>query len=212
VGLHHDSRQPRSLRVRLLLWYGTLLAVALGSFVVLILFLATDAIGQSVDSAIRAEARIALLDMSRELSPTPPYWPIQLSLPVIDTYRDPGIVEELLLLARADAHVDTPSEAHKLDPTGEQGTRKGSIVELDHAVLQLVRQLRRRLNIEGSILKLEIGHIEPVRVRGDEESLRRVTLILLDNALKYTPSTGGGGGARHRLLRASRRTSGAPCA
>jgi two-component system, OmpR family, sensor kinase len=96
VGLHHDSRQPRSLRVRLLLWYGTLLAVALGSFVVLILFLATDAIGQSVDSAIRAEARIALLDMSRELSPTPPYWPIQLSLPVIDTYRDPGIVVEVV--------------------------------------------------------------------------------------------------------------------
>jgi two-component system, OmpR family, sensor kinase len=129
-----------------------------------------------------------------------------------ETLRLAELVEELLLLARADAHVDTPSEAHKLDPTGEQGTRKGSIVELDHAVLQLVRQLRRRLNIEGSILKLEIGHIEPVRVRGDEESLRRVTLILLDNALKYTPSTGGGGGARHRLLRASRRTSGAPCA
>ncbi len=50
-----------------------------------------------------------------------------------------------------------------------------------------MRQLRRRLSVEGSKLKLEIGHIEPVRVRGDEESLRRVTLILLDNAIKYTP-------------------------
>src|SRR5207249_180912 len=70
------------------------------------------------------------------------------------------------------------------------------IVELDHAVLQLVRQLRRRLSIEGSTLRLEIGHIEPVRVQGDEESLRRVTLILLDNALKYTPSSGEDGMGR----------------
>jgi two-component system, OmpR family, sensor kinase len=425
VGLQSNSRQPRSLRVRLLLWYGTLLAVALSSFAVLILFLATDAISQSVDSAIRAEARIALLDVSRELSPTPPYWPVQLSLPVIDTYRDPGIVvevvdtqgharypstnettrsipisadttqalftgqtvwysatigsehvrveavpirapvadgissgaapivggllvakslsdvdatlfllqtllllvglitlvgaligswivatrvlrplagivatartiaastargtrlgnlsqrvpqaggrdemaqvvetfnemlaslesathaqrrfvadashelraplttmqgnlaflqrhldelppeerrsmlsdahgetlrlaelvEELLLLARADAHVDTPPEAHELDAMSVEGTQKRPIVELDHAVLQLVRQLRRRLSMEGATLKLEIGHIEPMRVRGDEESLRRVILILLDNALKYTPSNGEG--------------------
>ncbi|MEO6893023.1 MAG: sensor histidine kinase, partial [Ktedonobacteraceae bacterium] len=46
---------------------------------------------------------------------------------------------------------------------------------------------RRRLDGEGSTLQLEVGHIEPVRVRGDEESLRRVLLILLDNAMKYTP-------------------------
>jgi two-component system, OmpR family, sensor kinase len=51
----------------------------------------------------------------------------------------------------------------------------------------LVRQLRRRLGVEGSKLLLEIGKISPVRVHGDEESLRRVLLILLDNAIKYTP-------------------------
>jgi two-component system, OmpR family, sensor kinase len=418
---HHNSGQPRSLRLRLLLWYGILLAVALGFFAVLVLILARDAVGQSVDSAVHAETRIALLDVSRELSPTSPYWPVRLSLPIIDTYRDPGIVvevvdtrgdlrypstidmtrripisgdttqalftgqtvwysttiggehvrveaipirapvadgissgvapivggllvakslsdvdttlfllqtllllvglatlvgaligswiiatrvlhplagivaaartiaastargtrlgnlsqrvpqprgrdemvqvvetinemlaslesathaqrrfvadashelraplttiqgnlaflqrhldelppeerrsmlsdahgetlrlaelvEELLLLARADANVDTPSEAHELNTTSVEGRRKRPVVELDHAVLQLVRQLRRRLSIEGSTLKLEIGHIEPMRVRGDEESLRRVMLILLDNALKYTPS------------------------
>lgn len=48
--------------------------------------------------------------------------------------------------------------------------------------------------MEGSTLQLEIGHIEPVRVRGDEESLRRVALILLDNAIKYTPSSEDGRG------------------
>lgn len=432
-----ERNGPRSLRLRLMLWYGTLLVVALGFFAILILVLTTDAINQSVDSAVRAEAHIASLDVTRELSPTPPYWPAQLSLPAIDTYHEPGIVvevgdaqghirypttiganrttpmsdatrqavlagqtpwytttvdgehvrveaqpiytptaqtsanasdttattvngsgtpagsgpvigmllvakslsdvdatlfllhsllllvglatlagtliaswviatrvlqpltgivvtaraiaastvrgtrlgnlskrvrrsggrdemaqvvdtfnemldslesatqvqrrfvadashelraplttiqgnlaflqrhldelppeerrtmlsdaheetlrlaqlvEQLLLLARADANVDTVAEAYELGPGTEESTRKMPLVELDHAVLQLVRQLRRRLSMEGSTLKLEIGHIEPVRVRGDEESLRRVALILLDNAIKYTPT------------------------
>jgi signal transduction histidine kinase len=69
-------------------------------------------------------------------------------------------------------------------------------VELDHEVLQLVRQLRRRLAMEGSTLQLEIGHIEPVRVHGEEESLRRIALILLDNAIKYTPSSSEDGRGR----------------
>jgi two-component system, OmpR family, sensor kinase len=76
-----------------------------------------------------------------------------------------------------------------MEITSKESARNAPPVELDHAVLQLVRQLRRRLSMEGSTLKLEIGHIEPVRVHGDEESLRRVALILLDNALKYTPAS-----------------------
>lgn len=103
-----------------------------------------------------------------------------------ETLRLAELVEELLLLARADASGD---DRHDTRPV-EERSRSAPPVELDRAVLQLVRQLRKRLDIEGSPLKLEIGHIEPVRVRGDEESLRRVTLILLDNALKYTPMRG----------------------
>ena len=104
-----------------------------------------------------------------------------------ETLRLAGLVEELLLLARADASVETLPGAHAVEIAAEERTRSAPPVELDRAVLQLVRQLRRRLSVEGSKLKLEVGHIEPVRVRGDEESLRRVTLILLDNAIKYTP-------------------------
>ena len=416
---------PRSLRLRLLLWYGSLIAVALGFFALLFLLLTTDAIDASVNSALRAEARVAMLDALGDLSAASPYWPGQLSMRVVDTYRDPGVavevmdtrgqvrylstsgariplsnetsrsilagqapvlydanvdgqhvrvealpirapvngvsgnasgvpagngpvigallvakslsdvdttmlllhalllvsglatllgtlvaswiiatrvlrplselattarsiatstargtrlgslsqrvpqprgrdemalvveavnemlaslesatqaqrrfvadashelraplttiqgnlaflqrhfdelpreerrtmlidahqetlrltelVEELLLLARADASSDTPRETHMLENTAEERLRSAPPVELDRAVLQLVRQLRKRLEVEGSPLKLEVGHIEPVRVRGDEESLRRVTLILLDNALKYTP-------------------------
>jgi len=104
-----------------------------------------------------------------------------------ETLRLAELVEELLLLARADASVDTSFVAQAEETVAEESTRHESPVELDRVVLQLVRQLRRRLGVEGSKLKLEIGHIEPVRVRGDEESLRRITLILLDNAIKYTP-------------------------
>ena len=417
-----DQRRPRSLRLRLMLWYGTLLVMALGFFGTLFLVLTIEAINQSVDSAVHAETRVASLDVARELSPTPPYWPARLSLPTIDTFREqevvveivdtrgnmrypaatgtgrsipissdttrtvlagqtiwytttisgehvrveaspiyapavnasgtsPGsrpvigmllvakslsdvdatlfslqtllvltglvtlvgtligswiiatrvlrplagivataraiaastargtrlgnlrqrvsrprghdemaqvvdtfnemlaflesasqtqrrfvddashelraplttirgnlaflqrhlnelppeersamladvheealrlakLVEELLLLARADANQDTSLETHETGITAEGSIQHEPTVELDHEVLQLVRQLRRRLSTEGSQLKLEIGHIEPVRVRGDEESLRRVALILLDNALKYTP-------------------------
>src|SRR2546422_8296879 len=104
-----------------------------------------------------------------------------------ETLRLAELVEELLLLARADASLDTTLGAQAVETAAEESTRSAPPVELDRAVLQLVRQLRRRLGIEGSKLRLEVGHIEPVRVRGDEESLRRVTLILLDNAIKYTP-------------------------
>src|SRR5579885_1304196 len=405
------QRQPRSLRLRLMLWYGALLAVALGFFGLLVLTLATDALNQSVMSAISAEARIASLDVKRELLPNPPYWPNRLALNTVDTYREPGIaievedvqghehyrtvasqdiplsadtrravisgqapvwykttiggervqveilpvyaptssdsapvigfllvakslsdvsstllllqslllfaglatlggtlvaswliasrvlrplagivttaraivastargtrlgnlnqrvprpsgrdelalvvdtfnemlaslesattaqrrfvadashelraplttiqgnlaflqrhydelppeerrtmladayeetlrlaklVEELLLLARADASTNTLAEAQTTEARQAE-----ELIELDHVALQLVRQLRRRLAVEGSLLKLELGHVEPLRVHGDEETLRRLMLILLDNAIKYTPT------------------------
>ncbi len=425
---------PSSLRLRLILWYGSLIAVALGFFALLFLLLTTDAIDASVNSALRTEARVAMLDVLGDLSAAPPYWPGQLTMRVVDAYRDPGVVvevldakaqvhylstsdthipfsnettrtvlagqpsvlydtvvdgqhvrvealpirapvhgvsgnangvpmgngpvigvllvakslsdvdattlllralllisgvatlagtliaswligtrvlrplsqlvatarsiaastargtrlgnlsqrvpqprgrdemtqvvetfnemlaslesatqiqrrfvadashelraplttiqgnlaflqrhleelpleerrtmladvhgetlrlvelvEELLLLARADASADTPPAAQAVEATTEERIRSAPPVELDRVVLQLVRQLRRRLDVEGSKLRLEVGHIEPVRVRGDEESLRRVTLILLDNAIKYTPMRGEEGASR----------------
>ncbi len=430
-----DRGRPRSLRLRLVLWYGALLAGALGLFVVLVLVLAMNAISQSVDGDVQAEARIASLDISRSLSAIPPYWPPELSLNVIDIYGDPGIVvevldtqghvhyysangkdalvpisagttraalagqitwftaitanervrvevlpvrvpirgassnvdearggqadiigmlvvaksmddvddtffllrtllfiaglvillgalvggwaiatrvlhplaeivltartiaatargtriaglsqrvrrppgrdemtqvvdtfnemlaalekvtsaqrrfvadashelraplttiqgnlafflrhvdelpteerrtmltdayeetlqlarlvEDLLLLARTDASAEMPiAVRERTDQAVADNTQQQSLLELDHIVLHLVRQLSRRLSIEGSRLKLEVGRIEPVRVRGDEESLRRIMLILLDNAIKYT-STIDEAGAGH---------------
>src|SRR5215472_16416934 len=82
------QRKPRSLRLRLMLWYGTLLAISFGFFATFFLVLTTNAITQSVDSAVRAEAGIATLDIQRNLLPTPPYLPGKLSLLTIDTDRD----------------------------------------------------------------------------------------------------------------------------
>src|SRR2546422_11176355 len=83
---------PRSHRLRLILWQGSLIAVALGFFAPLFLFLTTDAIDQSAKSALRTEARVAMLDVLHEVSGAPPYWPGQLTMRVVDAYRDPGIV------------------------------------------------------------------------------------------------------------------------
>src|SRR6266516_2870191 len=420
-------RLPRSLRLRLILWYGSLIAIALGFFALLFLFLTTDAIDSSVNSALRTEARVAMLDVLDGLSPAPPYWSGQLTMRVVDTYRDPGVVievldaqgkarylstngsripfsnettrsvlagqppvsydtrvdgqhvrvqampirapvhgvsgnangvptgngpvigvllvakslsdvdatmlllralllvsgvatlaatlvaswliatrvlrplsepvvtarsiaastargtrlgnlsqrvpgphghdelaqvvetfnemltslesatqaqrrfvadashelraplttiqgnlaflqrhldelppeerhtmladaygetlrlaelvEELLLLARADASVDTSPGVQAGEAVPKESMLREPPVELDRAVLQLVRQLRSRLGVEGSKVQLDVGPISPVRVRGDEESIRRVILILLDNALKYTQSS-----------------------
>ncbi len=103
-----------------------------------------------------------------------------------ETLRLAQLVEELLLLARADASVDTPLSLSTQETSIHEKRFQLQSVELDHTVLQLVRQFRGRLSAEEAKLKLEVGHIEPVRVQGDEESIRRVLLILLDNALKYT--------------------------
>jgi two-component system, OmpR family, sensor kinase len=118
-----------------------------------------------------------------------------------ETLRLARLVDDLLLLARADASADTASSPGADMPAGAgtparpdatadadgQRHRVAPPVELDRAILQLVRQLRGRLAAEGSRLRLEVGRVEPVRVRGDEQTLRRLALILLDNAIKYTP-------------------------
>src|SRR5260370_1236389 len=91
-----ERGRPRSLRLRLLLWYGSLIAVALGFFAMLFLILTTNAIEQSVTSTVHTEARIAMLDTLDNLFPAPPYWQDPLSMQVVDTYRDPGVVVEVL--------------------------------------------------------------------------------------------------------------------
>jgi len=103
-----------------------------------------------------------------------------------ETLRLAQLVEELLLLARADAHADSPTAFEAQENHNNGRIPQSQLLELDRIVLQLIRQFRGRLSGEDKNVKLEVGHIEPLRVCGEEESIRRVLLILLDNAIKYT--------------------------
>jgi signal transduction histidine kinase len=80
------------------------------------------------------------------------------------------LVADLLALARADAGVTLQHRA----------------VELDTIVLDAFRSARQL--VRGQ--ELELDAFEPAQVLGDEDRLKQLLLILLDNALKYTPPGG----------------------
>jgi signal transduction histidine kinase len=88
------------------------------------------------------------------------------------------LVNELLTLARADA--------------GQAIERRP--VELDEIVLRAVAEMRALPRGE----RLVVDAAEPVEVSGDSDRLKQLVMILLDNALKYTPDEGG---VRVRLTR-----------
>jgi two-component system OmpR family sensor kinase len=80
------------------------------------------------------------------------------------------LVADLLVLARADAGVVLERE----------------IVELDGVVVAAFRAAQA--SARGQCLVLE--PFEPISIMGNEDRLRQMLLILLDNALKYTPPDG----------------------
>jgi signal transduction histidine kinase len=80
------------------------------------------------------------------------------------------LVADLLTLARADAGKSL------------QRTRV--------ALAPLLRDVTAQARALASGRALELQHVEPMDVQGDPDALRQLALILLDNAVKYTP-TGG---------------------
>src|SRR5713101_1188369 len=80
------------------------------------------------------------------------------------------LVADLLALARADAGVPL----------------KQRLLDLDAVILDAFHEVRQLAH--GQTLVLD--PFEPAQVMGDEDRLKQLLLILLDNALKYTPVTG----------------------
>lgn len=141
----------------------------------------------SIDTAYRAQQRF-VSDASHELRA--PLTAIQGNLELLNRHRTmpeaereealaemtheadrlTRLVADLLALARADAGVPL----------------KQRLIDLDAVMLDVFRSTRQLAH--GQTLVLD--PFEPVQINGDEDRLKQLLLILLDNALKYTPDAG----------------------
>jgi heavy metal sensor kinase len=93
---------------------------------------------------------------------------------VVESERTTRLVEDLLLLARSDAGLPSlPLERMELTPLVQDVCQQGR-------VLAEARQLQISAEIPDG----------PVYVEANDPALRRMLLLLLDNAVKYTPSGG----------------------
>jgi heavy metal sensor kinase len=88
--------------------------------------------------------------------------------------RTSRLIDSLLLLARADA--------------GEDGLQH-ELTDLSVSILEALEQGRNLAAEKGVEITSSLGS-ESVVVTGDGEALRRLFLILIDNASKYTPQGG----------------------
>jgi signal transduction histidine kinase len=100
------------------------------------------------------------------------------------------LVNDLLLLARADAAAGGApgSGAARLD---DQMRGRREPVELDQLAMDIFRNARAQIQVgRKTRLQIAISRLEPVTVLADPGQLRQVMMILLDNAIKYTPEGG----------------------
>jgi heavy metal sensor kinase len=132
----------------------------------------------TADASHELRTPIALIRTTAELTlrreRSPETYREALSQVVLESERTTRLVEDLLLLARADAGLPSlPLERLELTPLVRDVCQQGQ-------VLAEARQLQISTEIPD----------EPVYVEANDPALRRMLLLLVDNAVKYTPSGG----------------------
>jgi two-component system heavy metal sensor histidine kinase CusS len=132
----------------------------------------------TADASHELRTPIALIRTTAELTlrreRSPETYREALSEIVTESERTSRLVEDLLLLARADAGLPAlPLESLELTPLVRDICEQGQ-------VLAEARQLH---------ISTELPQ-EPVFVQANDTALRRLLLLLVDNAVKYTPAGG----------------------
>ncbi len=87
-----------------------------------------------------------------------------------ETQRMTRLVTELLQLARADAGLELPREPVRLD--------------------EVLRSVHRQTQLHKPEVEVQLAVDGPAEVLGSTDALQQLFLILVDNALKYTPAGG----------------------
>jgi two-component system, OmpR family, sensor kinase len=121
-------------------------------------------------TSIRGEAEVALMGLG---DLTPDQYRRTLTSIIDEVERMSAIVENLLLLARADA---------------EQVTIRREKVALEDVVLRVFEQMEGIARRKG--VSIDIGEMDSAEVEGDPLWLGQIVTNLVNNAIKYTPAGG----------------------
>lgn len=112
-------------------------------------------------AALRAQLEVSVLHPESHTDPA-------LAIDMLtDTERLSHLVDDLLALARLDAHTDSPRQ----------------LIDLDDLVLQEVRRVR------NPTIRVDAGGVSAGQVLGDRTALDRIARNLLDNAVRHATTT-----------------------
>ncbi len=103
--------------------------------------------------------------------------------------RMTALVNDLLLLARVDA-ANGGKYGLREAWLDDQLRGRREPVELDQLAMEVFRQATALGQARRKDIHFSVPNLEPVTVLGDPGQLRQLALILVDNAIKYTPAGG----------------------